>query len=131
MFPPSPPCFNVDFAFFPPQAHQKQHWIKGEGKIVSSKTILHTIVDLLEHIMNILELNYYPLKLIDKIVLGYLNKKLCKDDIDNNEDTNEEHLRYFKLPFIGKFSNTAKLKIKKLATKYCKKVSVKVNFYIM
>ena len=81
----------------------------------------------LEDIKKILQRNNYPLKIIDKIVLGYLNKQVSNADTDTKSE-NEQNIRYFKLPFIGKFSNTAQIKIKKLASKYCKSASVKVIF---
>ena len=47
----------------------------------------------------------------------------------NNENTiNNNKKVYFKLPFIGNFSNTTEIKPKKIFDKYCKNTNVVVEF---
>ena len=66
----------------------------------------------------------FPLSLIDKVTYNYLDKQFS----ESSDEKKIENLRYFKLPFIGKFSTFTKSKINKLAKKYCENVSVKIIF---
>ena len=42
----------------------------------------------------------------------------------NNEKVVPSNIRYFKLPYTGKFSQILKLKINRIVKKYCKSASV-------
>ena len=47
----------------------------------------------------------------------------------NNENTvNNNKKEYFKLPCIGTFSNTAKIKLKQNCDKYCKNTNIIVAY---
>ena len=69
--------------------------------------------------------NMFPLHVINKQIATYLNSKYKdKDDqISEQLDT-----RYFKLPYIGPYSNFTHRKIRKLITKCCKPIDIKVVF---
>ena len=71
--------------------------------------------------------NAYPGSLIDKIIKKCLNHKLFFNNIDPL--TVEPEISYFKLPYIGKFSDHLQLKILKLSKKYCKdNFNIKIVF---
>ena len=74
---------------------------------------------------NTLTLNGYPKSFINKNINSYLNNffnLITKD----SENTN---CSYFKLPYIGKFSNHTKKKIKTLIKRFCKdNVNIKLVF---
>ena len=46
----------------------------------------------------------------------------------NNEKVVPSNIRYFKLPYTGKFSQILKLKINKIVKKYCNSASVRIVF---
>ena len=70
--------------------------------------------------------NLFPPKLIDKVVNTYLNKTRAKkppiDPVSNIE------CRYYKLPYIGKYSTVTKHKVKELVSKFCKNIDLKIIF---
>ena len=62
--------------------------------------------------------NSYPPPLINKIVNNFLNKKHSNNE---NETQSKPEISYFKLPYIGKYSDEIKCKkLHKLAKKYRK-----------
>ena len=65
-----------------------------------------------------LKRNLYPQHLIDKLIKSYLNKVHSISEKENN-NTN---IRYFKLPYIGKFSDLTQTKLNSIISKYCKDV---------
>ena len=71
--------------------------------------------------------NMFPLKMIENIIGKFLCKKLEKttpEVADVKIDTS-----YFKLPYIGKYSNNVQQNIKKLVNRYCKDaIKVKLVF---
>ena len=70
--------------------------------------------------------NLFPPKLIDKVVLTYLDKvRTEKTSIDPDSNIN---CRYFKLPYIGKYSSVTKCKVKELTNKFCKNIDLKIIF---
>ena len=79
------------------------------------------------NIKTILQRNLYPSHLLDKV---------ASDCIDNLSSTPVNSLRslpsletkYFKLPFIGNFSNVVKKKIRFLTKRYCKSINIKLAF---
>ena len=60
----------------------------------------------------------YPNKIIDKIIKSYLNKKLSNENLFPEE---AKTCAYFKLPYIGHYSNVTKKKLHNLYKKLCKK----------
>ena len=70
-----------------------------------------------------LQRNLYPIKLIIRIARSYLNNKISSF---NKVHQPESNTRYYKLPFIGRFSGQAQENFDALIKKYCKSVSVKV-----
>ena len=79
----------------------------------------------LKDIVKTLKQNLYPQNLIDKTIKTYLdnfysNKQKKKKDSD---------IHYFKLPYLGKFSEQIKRKLHKTVSKYCKDgLQIKIVF---
>ena len=79
----------------------------------------------LENLTKILNKNQFPTKLINKVTKKYLNLKLDKRPIENNTEVKTD-TRFFKLPYIGKYSNIAQKKIQNLVKIFCKGIDVKL-----
>ena len=75
----------------------------------------------IDNVKKLLEKNTYPMHLIDKTLKNYLDTKYISK---NNQQVSSKNVRYCKVPFIGKFSEHTKTKVKNLAMKYCKSASV-------
>ena len=71
----------------------------------------------LEKLKVILQKNEYSLKLIDKSVYRYLSKKIINKPSETDPIKTNGNIRYFKLPFIGKFSKFTEDKLQKLTKK--------------
>ena len=65
----------------------------------------------------------YPPKLIHKSVNRYLNTKIMKKPNETEPSKTKENIRYFKLPFVEKFSKFTENKLQKLAKQFCKEVT--------
>ena len=79
-----------------------------------------------QKIINFLMKNLYPSYLIDREIKTFLeNKFTTKENI--NIDYNKS-ASYYKLPYIGSYSNSTKKKIYELCKKFCKNASVKMVF---
>ncbi|XP_057298046.1 uncharacterized protein LOC130628959 [Hydractinia symbiolongicarpus] len=74
----------------------------------------------------ILRKNFFPTKLVNRHISNYLDKNFST--AVSTETTNVLEKRYFKLPFIGKYSNTAKEKVNQLVNKMCKEINVCLVF---
>ena len=70
----------------------------------------------LENLTKILNKNQFPTKLINKVTKKYLNLKLDKRPLENNTEKKTD-IRFFKLPYIGKYANNAQKKIQNLFAK--------------
>ena len=79
----------------------------------------------LENLTKTLNKNRFPTKLINKVTKKYLNLKLDKRALENNTEVKTD-TRFFKLPYIGKYSNIAQKKIQNLVKAFCKGIDVKV-----
>ena len=76
-------------------------------------------------IEDVLKRNSYPPFILDKIIKAYINKI----HYNNNKVSSEiNKLRYFKLPYIGKYSEQVQKKITKLCKQYCNENNVKIVF---
>ena len=76
-------------------------------------------------IKDALKRNCYPPFVLDKIIKAYINKI----HYSNNKVSSEiNKLRYFKLPYIGKYSEQVQKKITKLCKQYCNENNVKIVF---
>ena len=76
-------------------------------------------------IKDVLKRNSYPPFILDKIIKAYIDKI----HYNNNKVSSEVNkLRYFKLPYIGKYSEQVQKKITKLCKQHCKENNVKVVF---
>ena len=77
----------------------------------------------------ILPKNEYPPNLIDKSVNKYLNNKVMNKPSETKQSKTKENIRYFKLPFIGKFSKFTENKSQKLTKQFCKEnTNIKIVF---
>ena len=65
---------------------------------------------------NYLSRNLFPNKIVEKNLKKYLDKKML--GTKNVENTQQIH--FFKLPYIGEFSNTVKNRINSLHKRFCK-----------
>ena len=79
----------------------------------------------LENLTKTLDKNQFPTKLINKVTKKDLNLKLDKRPLENNTEVKTD-TRFFKLPYIAKYSNIAQKKIQDLAKTFCKGIDVKV-----
>ena len=81
----------------------------------------------LKDLVKVLGRNCFPMWIIDKTIKSYLNKKIIHEEkaIENVE---AQEIRYFKLPYIGKYSMTVKNKVNEMVKKYCKSINVKLIF---
>ncbi|XP_057308273.1 uncharacterized protein LOC130646150 [Hydractinia symbiolongicarpus] len=70
----------------------------------------------------ILRKNFFHTKLVNHHISNYLDKNFST--AVTAETTNVLEKRYFKLPFIGKYSITAKEKVNQLVNKMCKEINV-------
>ena len=76
-------------------------------------------------IKDVLKRNSYPPFILDKIIKAYINKI----HYNNNKVSSEiNKLRYFKLPYIGKYSEQVQKKRTKLCKQYCHENNVKIVF---
>ena len=76
-------------------------------------------------IKDVFKRNSYPPFILDKIIKAYINKI----HYNNNKVSSEiNKLRYFKLPYIGKYSEQVQKKITKLCKQYCNENNVKIVF---
>ena len=80
----------------------------------------------LQKVFEILRRNCFPIPVLDKVTKNYLDRKLVNDNDENGVE--KKNASYFKLPYIGKFSNICKIKIKKICQKYCADVDVRIAF---
>ena len=64
--------------------------------------------------------NLFPTWLIDKITRKYLKRFFLKDDKSQSAEEVTMEVRYFKLPFIGKYSDMVKGKVGLLVKRCCK-----------
>ena len=71
--------------------------------------------------------NLYPSYLINKEIKTFLENKFT-----TKENTNIDHINksvsYYKLPYIGSYSNSTKKKIYELCKTFCKNTNVKIVF---
>ena len=79
----------------------------------------------LENLTKILNKNQFPTKLINKVTKQYLNLKFDKKLFENKTEVKTD-IRFFKLPYIGKYSNIAQKKIQNLVKTFCEDIDVKV-----
>ena len=75
-------------------------------------------------IEDVLKRNSYPSFILDKIIKAYIDKIRYKN---NKVLSDVNKLRYFKLPYISKYSEQVQKK-KKLCKQYCKENNAK-KFY--
>ena len=83
----------------------------------------------LEKLKVFLQKNEYPPKLIDKSVNRYLNKKIMNKPSETETSKTKENIRYFKLPFIRKFSKFNENNLQKLTKQFLKLFLVQLNWH--
>ena len=72
-----------------------------------------------------LKRNSFPPFLIDKITKPYLNKVHSNSDQSNRES---DKRRFYKLPYIGKYSEQVQKKLSKICKQFCKDPDLKIVF---
>ena len=71
--------------------------------------------------------NMFPIKMIENIIGKYLSKKIVSSETPETEK--ETNLGYFKLPYIGRYSNMVKHRLNSLIKRYCKDgIDIKLVF---
>ena len=80
-----------------------------------------------QNIKNLLMENVYPSYLIDKEIKKFLENKFTTKE-KTNIDHNNKSVSYYKLPYIGSYSNSTKKKIYELCKTFCKNTIVKIVF---
>ena len=68
----------------------------------------------------------YPSNLIDREIKKYLNKKFTDNTIENGDN---KIVCYYKLPFIGSYSNNTEKKISELCKRFSKQTNIKSCFF--
>ena len=86
-------------------------------KISSSYIIFH---DELNKIKLLLQKNLYPLHVIDQQIKKFLDKQYTKDSTPDKKNRTV----FFKLPYIGQFSNSTKVKLKEICKRFCKETDI-------
>ena len=71
--------------------------------------------------------NLHPSYLIDKEIKNVLENKFTTKK-NTNTDHNNKSISYYKLPYIGSYSNSTKKKIYELCKTFCKNTNVKIVF---
>ena len=93
-----------------------------------NSTWLHFHLNLVK-IKSNLQKNSFPLHIIDRYIKSYLHKVYSDSETANNEGSVENDSRYYKLPYIGRYSDVAKLRLDKVVNKLCKEdTSIKLVF---
>ena len=69
-----------------------------------------------ENIKSNLIKNAYQPVLMNKVIKKYLDYKFTSDQ---NQLKDKSDIHYFKLPYIGKFSQHIKIKLSKLCKEFC------------
>ena len=70
--------------------------------------------------------NMYPSYLIDKQLKGFLHNKFSTNNCNTVKET--KTTLYYKLSYIGSFSNNTEKKIKVLCKKFCKSSNINIVF---
>lgn len=72
--------------------------------------------------------NLFPLAVIDRVIKSFLND-FYEEGKSLKDTRNKENLRFYKLPYIGKYSSLTQKKLNDIITRYCKKdVAIKLIF---
>ena len=91
-------------------------------KINNTWTSFHNDV---AKIKETLKRNSFPPFLIDKITKSYLNKVHSNSD-QSNPESDKTH--FYKLPYIGKYSEQVQKKLSKICKQFCKDADLKIGF---
>ena len=71
----------------------------------------------------------YPIFVIDNQIKRFLEMQYTT--ISNESTVNNNKKVYFKLPYIGTFSNATKIKLNQICDKYCKNTNIVVAFLLL
>ena len=69
--------------------------------------------------------NLFPPHIFQRVLCRYLEKSF---QADTETVTNNNEIRYYKLPYIGKFSSVVNNKLKDMVSRYCKDIDIKLVF---
>ena len=75
-----------------------------------------------ERIYQILLKNSFPRVLIDRVTCNFVKQQVCMKENDASVIESEQEVRYFKLPYRGRFSDQAQSKHKCIAERFCKPI---------
>ena len=67
----------------------------------------------------------FPPRLVEKTIRTYLDNKMSKTQPENKDNPCES---YFKLPYIGDYSDFVSRKLKLLSKQFCKNTDLKISF---
>ena len=83
----------------------------------------------LKEVKQILGKNMFPSRLVESTVKSFLDKK-CDGVIptEDNESKSEISKTYFKLPYIGEYSDFVSRKMRNLGKQFCKNTEIKMSF---
>ena len=94
--------------------------------ISTSWSIFH---DELTRIFKILSKNSFPGHVIDKVTAKFIGDRVTTSPSSSKlNDQNKPEVRYYKLPYRGKFSEKAQTKLNAIAEKLCKNIRSKLVF---
>ena len=105
-------------------------------KIGLIKTLIHRTYEIssswasfneeISNVKHLLMKNMYPSYLIDKQVNRFLHNKFSTNDC--NAVRESKTTLYYKLPYIGSFSNNTKKNTKEVYKKFCKNSNINIAF---
>ena len=93
--------------------------------ICDSWVIFHNEV---ERIYQILLKNSFPRVLIDRVTCSFIEKQVRMKEDDSSVKEIEQEVRYFKLPYRGRFSDLTQSKLNNIAKRFCKPIKAKLVF---
>ena len=81
----------------------------------------------LNEFIDILKRNSYPLHFINQVIKTY-NKDTNSNTTNNEQDHTQAkpQIHYFKLPYIGHYSQITKRKLHNLVRRYCTNLAIKL-----
>ncbi len=74
--------------------------------------------------------NLYPEHVLNKLIYSYITKAVEWEGARpvNLDEQQESPTFHFKLPYIGRFSNVAQHRVRKLVNSFCKPIDIKLVF---
>ena len=79
----------------------------------------------LKEVKLILGKNMFPVKMVNETIKTYLDTKMRKTEVVSETETCNT---YFKLPYIGGYSDFVSRKLRTICNQYCKNTEIKISF---